>query len=166
MTRLVTRYDDEYTDIHHDFRDDLFKVCPHTSPCTHRDADLFTCKINAGIVRDLATGIALASPKALILVISNPVNSTVPIVAEVLKQHGVFDPKRYSSDTHTQSRELLAHRTDPFFRLFGVTTLDVVRASTFVAEKLGKPSLASSITVPVIGGHSGVTVSLHMISYL
>jgi len=96
--------------------------------------DLF--KINAGIVRDLATGIALVSPKALILVISNPVNSTVPIVAEVLKQHGVFDPKR----------------------LFGVTTLDVVRASTFVAEKLGKRSLASSITVPVIGGHSGVTI--------
>ena len=25
--RLVTRYDDEYTDIHHDFRDDLFKAC-------------------------------------------------------------------------------------------------------------------------------------------
>jgi len=96
--------------------------------------DLF--KINAGIVRDLATGIALTSPKAFVLVISNPVNSTVPIVAEVLKQHGVFDPKR----------------------LFGVTTLDVVRASTFVAEKLGNLSLAPSITVPVIGGHSGVTI--------
>jgi len=96
--------------------------------------DLF--KINAGIIRDLATGIALASPKAFILVISNPVNSTVPIVAEVLKQHGVFDPKR----------------------LFGVTTLDVVRASTFVAEKLGNLSFSPSITVPVIGGHSGVTI--------
>ncbi|KAF9649525.1 NAD-malate dehydrogenase [Thelephora ganbajun] len=96
--------------------------------------DLF--KINAGIVRDLATGIALTSPKAFVLVISNPVNSTVPIVAEVLKQHSVFDPKR----------------------LFGVTTLDVVRASTFVAEKLGDPSLAPSVSVPVIGGHSGVTI--------
>jgi malate dehydrogenase len=93
--RLVTHYDDEYTDIHHDFRDDLFKVCPSVSPRTYQDTDLPTCKINAGIVRDLATGIALASPKAFILVISNPVNSTVPIVAEVLKQHGVFDPKRY-----------------------------------------------------------------------
>jgi malate dehydrogenase len=96
--------------------------------------DLF--KINAGIVRDLATGIALNCPKAFVLVISNPVNSTVPIVAEVLKQHGVFDPKR----------------------LFGVTTLDVVRASTFIAEKLGDPSLASSIIIPVVGGHSGVTI--------
>jgi malate dehydrogenase len=55
--------------------------------------DLF--KINAGIVRELATGIATTCPKAFILVISNPVNSTVPIVAEVLKQHNVFDPKRY-----------------------------------------------------------------------
>ena len=24
--RITTRYDDDYTDIHHDFRDDLFKV--------------------------------------------------------------------------------------------------------------------------------------------
>ncbi|KAF5353202.1 hypothetical protein D9756_007858 [Leucocoprinus leucothites] len=96
--------------------------------------DLF--KINAGIVRDLATGIATAVPKAFVLVISNPVNSTVPIVAEVFKKHGVFDPKR----------------------LFGVTTLDVVRASTFVAEKLGDLSLSSKVVVPVVGGHSGVTI--------
>jgi len=96
--------------------------------------DLF--KINAGIVRDLATGIAETSPKAFVLVISNPVNSTVPIVAEVLKKHGVFDPKR----------------------LFGVTTLDVVRASTFVADVLGDLALAPKVVVPVVGGHSGVTI--------
>jgi len=75
-------------------------------------------------------------PKAFILVISNPVNSTVPVVVEVLKKHEVFDPKK----------------------VFGVTTLDVVRASTFVAEKLGDLSLSSSVTVPVVGGHSGVTI--------
>jgi len=51
-------------------------------------------QINAGIVRDLATGIATTAPKAFVLVISNPVNSTVPIVAEVFKKHGVYDPKR------------------------------------------------------------------------
>jgi hypothetical protein len=58
--------------------------------------DLTTNKrqINAGIVKDLATGIAKTAPKAFVLVISNPVNSTVPIVAEVLKKHGVYDPKR------------------------------------------------------------------------
>ncbi|RPD79738.1 malate dehydrogenase [Lentinus tigrinus ALCF2SS1-7] len=96
--------------------------------------DLF--KINAGIVRDLATGIATAAPKAFVLVISNPVNSTVPIVAEVFKKHGVFDPKK----------------------IFGVTTLDVVRASTFVSEILGDLSLAPKVVVPVVGGHSGVTI--------
>jgi len=96
--------------------------------------DLF--KINAGIVRDLATSIAKVCPKAFVLVISNPVNSTVPIVAEVLKKNGVFDPKR----------------------LFGVTTLDVVRASTFVSEILGDLSLSKDVVVPVVGGHSGVTI--------
>ena len=45
-----------------------------------------------------------------------------------------------------------------FIRLFGVTTLDVVRASTFVAELIGDRSAASSVVVPVVGGHSGVTV--------
>jgi len=68
--------------------------------------------------------------------ISNPVNSTVPIVAEVFKKHGVYDPKR----------------------LFGVTTLDVVRASTFVAEANGTPEASPTTTVPVLGGHSGITI--------
>ncbi|SPC64687.1 probable MDH1 - malate dehydrogenase precursor, mitochondrial [Ustilago sp. UG-2017b] len=96
--------------------------------------DLFN--INAGIVRDIAVGIAEHSPKAFVLVISNPVNSTVPIVAEVLKKKGIYDPKR----------------------LFGVTTLDVVRASTFLAEAAGKPTESLNYRIPVVGGHSGVTI--------
>lgn len=95
--------------------------------------DLF--KINAGIVRDLVKGIAQHSPKAYILVISNPVNSTVPIAAEVLKQADVFDAKR----------------------LFGVTTLDVVRAETFVQQITGEKDPAKT-TIPVVGGHSGETI--------
>ena len=50
--------------------------------------DLF--KINAGIVRDLVAACADACPRALLNIISNPVNSTVPIAAEVLKQKGKF----------------------------------------------------------------------------
>ncbi len=95
--------------------------------------DLF--KINAGIVRDLAKGIAEFSPKAFVLIISNPVNSTVPIAAEVLKGAGVFDPKR----------------------LFGVTTLDVVRAETFVQDITGERDPTKTV-IPVIGGHSGETI--------
>ncbi|KAI9718967.1 MAG: hypothetical protein M1812_003852 [Candelaria pacifica] len=95
--------------------------------------DLF--KINAGIVQTLAKGIAEFSPKAFVLVISNPVNSTVPIAAEVLKNAGVFDAKR----------------------LFGVTTLDVVRAETFVGELTGTKD-SSKTVIPVVGGHSGETI--------
>jgi malate dehydrogenase len=39
-----------------------------------------------------------------------------------------------------------------------VTTLDVVRASTFIATVAGSPSAAPTYTVPVVGGHSGVTI--------
>jgi len=40
------------------------------------------------------------------------VNSTVPIASEVFKKRGTYDPNR----------------------IFGVSTLDVVRANTFIAE--------------------------------
>ncbi|KIJ24624.1 hypothetical protein M422DRAFT_237380, partial [Sphaerobolus stellatus SS14] len=50
--------------------------------------DLFNT--NASIVRDLAAAIARNAPKAHILVISNPVNSTVPIVARTLEKAGTY----------------------------------------------------------------------------
>ena len=94
--------------------------------------DLFNT--NASIVRDLAQAIAEASPKALIAIISNPVNSTVPIASEVLQKAGVYDPNR----------------------VFGVTTLDVVRSNAFIAE--AKRLDPQAVSVPVIGGHSGITI--------
>ena len=42
------------------------------------------------------------------------------------------------------------------YRIFGVTTLDVVRANTFVAEAKGLD--VRNVEVSVIGGHSGVTI--------
>jgi malate dehydrogenase len=50
---------------------------------------------NASIVRDLAKACAEHCPKAMICIIANPVNSTVPIWAEVYKKKGVFDEKRW-----------------------------------------------------------------------
>jgi malate dehydrogenase len=41
-------------------------------------------------------------------------------------------------------------------KLFGVTTLDVIRSNTFVAQSLGKST--DEVNVNVIGGHSGVTI--------
>ena len=61
-------------------------------------------------------------------------NTTVAIAAEVLKKAGVYDQNK----------------------LFGVTTLDIIRSNTFVAELKGKQP--GDVEVPVIGGHSGVTI--------
>ncbi len=44
--------------------------------------------INASIVRDLAVECAKTCPEAMILIISNPVNSIVPLVADTLKRFG------------------------------------------------------------------------------
>jgi hypothetical protein len=41
-------------------------------------------------------------------------------------------------------------------RLFGVTTLDVVRAEAFIGELLGVDP--KDVSLPVIGGHAGVTI--------
>ncbi|AXY02015.1 malate dehydrogenase [Vibrio alfacsensis] len=95
-------------------------------------ADLFN--VNAGIVKSLAEKIAVVCPTACVGIITNPVNTTVPIAAEVLKKAGVYDKRK----------------------LFGVTTLDVIRSETFVAELKDKDP--GDVRVPVIGGHSGVTI--------
>jgi len=94
--------------------------------------DLFNT--NASIVRDLAKAVADNAPNAAVCIISNPVNSTVPIVAEVFKSKGVYNPKK----------------------LFGVTTLDVLRASRFVSEVAGTNPVNEQVTV--VGGHSGITI--------
>jgi malate dehydrogenase len=95
--------------------------------------DLF--KINASIIEELATAIANYSPNATVLVISNPVNSTVPIIKEVLTKFGVFNPNK----------------------LFGITTLDIVRAKTFIST-LTRSNEFNNDNIHVIGGHSGETI--------
>ncbi|MBS4687211.1 malate dehydrogenase [Aeromonas sobria] len=95
-------------------------------------SDLFN--INAGIVKNLVEKCAATCPKALIGIITNPVNTTVAIAAEVLKKAGVYDKRR----------------------LFGITTLDVIRAETFVAAAKGLN--VDKVRVNVVGGHSGVTI--------
>ncbi|OUS25865.1 malate dehydrogenase [Thalassotalea sp. 42_200_T64] len=95
-------------------------------------ADLFA--VNAGIIKTLAEGIVANCPKALVGIITNPVNGTVPIVAEVFKKAGTYEANR----------------------VFGVTTLDVIRSETFIAELKGLST--SDVKVPVIGGHSGTTI--------
>merc|ERR1712180_237257 len=93
--------------------------------------DLFNT--NASIVAGIAKACAENCPDAALCIISNPVNSTVPIAAEVYKKAGA-DPSK----------------------IFGVTTLDIVRANTFVAELKGLDP--ATVNVPVVGGHAGITI--------
>jgi malate dehydrogenase len=58
----------------------------------------------------------------------------VPIVASVLEKAGTFNPRK----------------------LYGITTLDVVRASRFLAGIAGTDPQKTPVTV--VGGHSGVTI--------
>ncbi|CAB3246071.1 unnamed protein product [Arctia plantaginis] len=95
--------------------------------------DLFSS--NASILRDITADFAKYAPeKSIMAIITNPVNSMVPIASEVLKKAGKYDPRR----------------------VLGVTTLDIVRAATFVGQiNCIDPA---EVTVPVLGGHSGVTI--------
>lgn len=93
--------------------------------------DLFAT--NATIVRNLTAACAQHCPAAHILVISNPVNSTVPIAVETMKAAGVASPS-----------------------VFGVTTLDLVRAKTFIGQLWNVDP--QHVNIPVIGGHSGPTI--------
>jgi len=94
--------------------------------------DLF--KVNAGIVKGLIEGVATICPHAWIGIITNPVNSTVPVAAEVLKKHNVYNPHK----------------------LFGISTLDIQRAQTFIGELRGEDP--KQVFVDVIGGHSPETM--------
>ena len=94
--------------------------------------DLF--EVNATLNANFADAVAKNCPKALVAIISNPVNSTVPIFAEQMKKNGCYDPKR----------------------VFGVTTLDLVRSRTFVAEAAGVD--VATLEIPVIGGHAGASI--------
>lgn len=95
-------------------------------------ADLFNT--NASIVYNLVEKIAKVCPNACVGIITNPVNTLIPIAANVLKKAGVYDRRK----------------------LFGITMLDIVRAKTFVAEAKGEN--VKYVEVPVIGGHSNTTI--------
>lgn len=68
------------------------------------------------------------------LLITNPINSILPLFNEVYNRRGI----------------------DAGNRLFGITLLDSIRASTFIAAALHvSPHL---IRIPVVGGHAGTTI--------
>merc|ERR1712121_36852 len=94
--------------------------------------DLFNT--NASIVATLCAAAAKVCPEAMIAIISNPVNSTVPIASEIFKKAGKLNPNK----------------------IFGVTTLDVVRSNQFIGELKGLDP--ANVNCTVVGGHAGVTI--------
>merc|ERR1712012_716209 len=94
--------------------------------------DLFNT--NASIVAKLAQAAAEVCPDACLAIISNPVNSTVLIASEMFKKAGKYNPNK----------------------IFGVTTLDIVRANKFISELKGLDP--QDVNCPVVGGHAGVTI--------
>lgn len=99
---------------------------------------------NAAIVSSLADSIAKYCDlsNVFILLISNPVNSLVPVMA-----------KRLIHDRPS---------TDIEKRIMGVTKLDIVRASTFLHQLVIDEGIQKRTNdmpeLPVIGGHSGNTI--------
>lgn len=100
-------------------------------------ADLdFKCmfKPNAQLVYELTTSFATVCPRAFLAIATNPLNSIIPVACEILQRRRVFDERK----------------------VFGVTSLDVMRTNVYSARILGvKPE---KVKVPVIGGHSDKTI--------
>uniref|UniRef100_A0A1I8JFN5 Malate dehydrogenase, mitochondrial n=1 Tax=Macrostomum lignano TaxID=282301 RepID=A0A1I8JFN5_9PLAT len=95
-------------------------------------SDLF--EQNAGTVAELTSAVARHCPEALLCLLTSPLNSSVPLAAEVLRRYGVYNPRR----------------------LFGVTAINSVRANILMAQKTGAP--LDQVSVPVVGGHSSSTL--------
>ncbi|MEW9824769.1 MAG: malate dehydrogenase [Candidatus Symbiodolus clandestinus] len=95
--------------------------------------DLFTA--NAAIIDSLIQKIVLVAPEACLGIITNPLNSLVPLAATLLAKAGVYNWRK----------------------LFGITTLDQIRAAAFIAEFIDTEPQAI-LPPPVIGGHSAETL--------
>lgn len=114
--------------------DVVIVVAGRTMQGNERREDLF--HFNAGIIMDLCRKMIDACPKAFLAIVTNPVNSLVPLAVETFKNEKVKDAEK---------------------RVFGVTTLDLTRASVFAGE-LFEQVAVEKIFIPVIGGHDGVTI--------
>ncbi|KAI4464922.1 malate and lactate dehydrogenase [Holotrichia oblita] len=89
---------------------------------------------NASIMEEFARVCAEMCSEALIDIVTNPVNSCVPVFCETMRKLGTFNPTK----------------------VIGVTTLDLMRISTFIASMKGLDP--RKVTCPVVGGHSLLTM--------
>ncbi|KOB78221.1 putative mitochondrial malate dehydrogenase isoform 1 [Operophtera brumata] len=89
---------------------------------------------NTYFIKNIAPKISKCEPLPFLGIVTEPVNSMVPMAAEIMRNHGNFDGKK----------------------LFGITAIDALRAQClYAAENNLSPC---ECFVPVIGGHSDKTI--------
>lgn len=89
---------------------------------------------NTEFIRNIAPKIAKCVPMPFVGIVTEPVNSMVPMAAEVMRNHGNYDGKK----------------------LFGMTAIDALRAQCMYAAE--NNLFPQQCYVPVIGGHSDKTM--------
>lgn len=80
---------------------------------------------NCQILASILKAVVVYCPQAMLAIITNPINSIIPFAAAFLDHYGIFD----------------------YRRLFGITTLDHLRAQHFAGQR-----------IQVIGGHCQKTM--------
>lgn len=111
----------------------LVLVCSGSNFDVLREFREVALKTTAPAMEPVMRAIAMGAPSATIGIVSSPVNALTPLCAEYLKRENRFDPRK----------------------LFGVTSLDVIRTRRLVAKVLDKNPY--DVNIPVVGGRGGVT---------
>eukprot|EP00917_Polyrhabdina_sp_WS-2016_P009789 GHVP01021513.1.p1 GENE.GHVP01021513.1~~GHVP01021513.1.p1 ORF type:complete len:328 (+),score=65.14 GHVP01021513.1:160-1143(+) len=102
---------------------------PWTKGTTREEMFGFNAKIVVGVLDTLVK----VCPEASLFVGTNPVNSIVPLIHLYYEKKGLNTPK-----------------------VFGICTLDCIRARIIIGERLGRDP--NEVNVEVIGGHSDSTM--------
>ncbi|CAH2062910.1 unnamed protein product, partial [Iphiclides podalirius] len=89
---------------------------------------------NADFIKEVASSVSLVSPLPFFGIVTEPINTLVPLAAEAMRNQASHDPNK----------------------LFGITGVDALQAQTLYARE--SALIQSECIVPVIGGHSRETM--------
>jgi malate dehydrogenase len=94
-------------------RDANIVVCAAGSPRKTGVTREEQFRINAKVVKELATACAMINPYAIYCVLTNPINSTVPLFCEIFKKAGVLNQAK----------------------ILGISNLGMMRAAAYIAKE-------------------------------
>ncbi|CAF4855178.1 unnamed protein product [Pieris macdunnoughi] len=89
---------------------------------------------NANFIKMISEKVSKQSPLPFFGIVTEPLNTLVPMASEIMRNHGDYNPKK----------------------LFGITTVDALRAQTIYAAENNLNPI--DCVVPVICGHSNKTI--------